>query len=151
MRDRTIALIVLGTIFVVLLICLRLRAEAPPTGWTTSGRIVRVLDGDTIEMEVVKRIRVRLLDCWAPETRGDERDSGMVSRQYLHDMAHQQPAILHVPTVGSRHVGEATSMGRVLGIVWLAGDRHSLSDRMIESGHAWGTKKELTDSLSLAP
>ena len=42
--------------------------------------MTRVLDGDTIEVEIRRTIRIRLLDCWAPETR--TRDLEKILRHY---------------------------------------------------------------------
>ena len=45
--------------------------KAPDPGWTTRGVISRVIDGDTVEVEITRKIVVRLRDCWAPEKRLD--------------------------------------------------------------------------------
>jgi len=41
----------------------------PSLGWTTRASIERVIDGDTLDVTICRRVRVRLLDCWAPELR----------------------------------------------------------------------------------
>ena len=43
--------------------------KQPPVGLTTKVRVTNVVDGDTIDVEIVKNIRIRLRDCWWPETR----------------------------------------------------------------------------------
>lgn len=125
---------------------------APPDGLTLPGKIVEVHDGDTVTVEVVTRMRVRLIDCWAPEVMTDRRvapaeqaaakAAGAASREYLQQMVSRSPACkLHIPRVGD-DLGDVTSMGRVLGKVWLADDAtHSVSERMVNAGHATRTKQ----------
>ena len=125
---------------------------APPEGLTLPGKIVEVHDGDTVTVEVTTRMRVRLIDCWAPETRTDGRvapeqqaaakAAGIASREYLQQMVSRSPKCkLHIPRVGD-DLGDVTSMGRVLGKVWLADDAtRSVSERMVSAGHATKTKQ----------
>ena len=37
-------------------------------------------DGDTIKVKVTKEYSVRLIDCWAPEITGKEKDQGLKSK-----------------------------------------------------------------------
>lgn len=125
---------------------------APPEGLTLPGRVVEVHDGDTVTVEVTIRARVRLIDCWAPEVMTDRRvpaaeqaaakAAGNASREYLRQMVSKSPSCkLHIPRTGD-DVGDMTSMGRVLGKVWLADDAtRSVSERMVSSGHATKTKQ----------
>jgi endonuclease YncB( thermonuclease family) len=117
-------------------------ALPPATGWTTAARITEVYDGDTITVEVTRRFRVRLLDCWAPEIRtrdAEEKARGLEAAAYLTALAEGKDAILHVPLEGIDAAG-AWSMGRILGHVWMVGDDRHLSSHMIEAGHATRTK-----------
>ena len=45
------------------------KMQKPPEGFTTKATVVRVIDGDTVDVSITRRLRVRLQDCWAPETR----------------------------------------------------------------------------------
>lgn len=125
----------------------------PPAGWTTPARVVEVHDGDTVTVEVVTRMRVRLIDCWAPEVVKDRRvpaaeqaaakAAGDASRQYLQQMVSRSPdrCVLFVPRAGD-DIGDSTSLGRVLGHLWLADDPdHSVSERMVAAGHATKVKE----------
>ena len=41
----------------------------PEQNLTTSAVVEEVYDGDTVVVSIQKEIRVRMLDCWAPEVR----------------------------------------------------------------------------------
>lgn len=134
MKDRTIALAVCGITILVVLVCLC--AAVPPVGWSTVGTIVDVYDGDTLTFEVKKRFKVRLIDCWAPEVRTRdlaEQQRGFASKEHLKSIALDKPGVLFVPA-GRTHVGQATSLSRVLGHVWVDGE--SLASQQVEAGHA---------------
>lgn len=125
---------------------------APPEGLTLPGRVVEVHDGDTVTVEVTIRARVRLIDCWAPEVMTDRRvpaaeqaaakAAGNASREYLQQLVSKSPNCkLHIPRTGD-DIGDMTSMGRVLGKVWLADDAtRSVSERMVSAGYATKTKQ----------
>lgn len=124
----------------------------PEPQWTTTGTVVKVIDGDTVDIEVKRVIRVRLLDCWAPESKIDSRISpekqqvekaaGLRSKQYLATLALNKPVILSVPTDPSGDLMKSTTMGRVLGRVWLPGDTKSLSEHQVGSGNATIAKRD---------
>jgi endonuclease YncB( thermonuclease family) len=114
-----------------------LGAAAPAPGWTTTCRIIDVYDGDTVTVEIRKTMRVRMLDCWAPEIRGGTAESkaaGIASRDHLKGLAEGKDAVLHVPQTD--RIGEETSLSRILGHVWIDGDKQSLSERQVAAGHA---------------
>ena len=130
-----------GVIAIVAIVACVVSAEPPKPSITFRGQIVKVIDGDTIELEVVRRVRVRIQDCWAPETRTrdlDEKQRGLAAKAFLETLAFRQTAIVHVPMPSDRF-GDATSMGRVIGDVWIGDD--SIADVMIAAGHATRTKK----------
>lgn len=85
--------------------------------------MTRVIDGDTVDVEVTRTIRVRLLDCWAPESRTRnkaEKAAGLESKEALKRWIEGQPVTLHIPT-HSGDIAEALTMGRVLGHLWSKG------------------------------
>lgn len=114
----------------------------PPIGWTTKARVVDVYDGDTITVEITRRVRVRLLDCWAPEVRtrnAAEKKRGFASRDHLRRLIKPGDAVtLHVPTYDD--VGKAWSFGRVLGRVYRTGATVDVSAEQVAAGHATATK-----------
>lgn len=113
----------------------------PGTGITHSCEIVRVLDGDTLEVRITSTAIVRLLDCWAPEVnRTDdpgEKPRGLLSKSHLERLAMPgAAAILQVPFSDRGRFGDDMTMGRVLGNVWIVGQTKSLSELQVDAGHA---------------
>ena len=110
----------------------------PSECWTTKASVVRVLDGDTLEVEIRFTVIVRLLDCWAPETRTldlKEKALGQESKRYLEKMLEDDEEItLFIPL--SSNIGKSFSFGRVLGHVWDDDSPKSVSVRMVEAGKA---------------
>lgn len=116
----------------------------PPLGLTKACQVVSVVDGDTLDVEVRYVVRVRLLDCWAPESRtrdACEKQRGLAAKLHLEALAAPgSPAVLFVPGTPSGELAELITLGRVLGHVWIADDPRSLSERQRTSGHATATK-----------
>ena len=120
----------------------------PELGWTTGGRISRVLDGDTVEVEVTRKLVVRLRNCWAPELEPIEQrrqwarlndvpeGTGMASHQHLESLADGMPVRLHVVGSPDGDFRDSTSMGRVIGDVWLRKDGTNLAAAQVAAGHA---------------
>jgi endonuclease YncB( thermonuclease family) len=131
---RQLLLCITGAILFGL--CCGAMAKAPPLGWTTQCRIVSIVDGDTIDVEV------RLLGCWSPESRTTneaEKKRGLAAKEHLRAMAEGCDATLFVP--GGEHTKDLTTLGRVLGHVWLIRsdgkpDAESLSEMQVTAGHA---------------
>lgn len=114
--------------------------DPPEPGWTTEARVLRVLDGDTVEVEIRRVVRVRLLDCWAPELRGGTpktKRAARESRESLEDLVAEKSVVLHVP-VRTARIQDVFSFGRILGHVWI-GDTNA-SAFQVEAGHATKTK-----------
>ena len=127
--------------------------RAPQPAWTTQATVVRVIDGDTIEVEFRRKLRVRLLDCWAPESRRDprldesqqatEKARGQAAKEALNSLANGREVIVSVPMAADGDLSTPWTMGRVLGHVWLADQpEKSLSQIQVEAGHASKTKPE---------
>ena len=118
-------------------------ADAPPIGWTVQVKIVEVYDGDTVVVEIRKRVRVRLLDCWAPEIRTkdkDEKQKGYDSKEHLQTILPDgSDAILHIP--GSVDIGRSLTFGRFLGHLWADAEDENVSVQQVEAGHATETKQ----------
>lgn len=122
---------------ILLIFALVLSDPQPPLGLTTKAKVVRVLDGDTLEVEIVTRVRVRLLDCWAPELR---EEGGTESKEHLSSLAKKgSTVVLHVPTSGTRRLDDVLTFGRLLGRIYAKGE--DVGSRMVEDGHA--TKERL--------
>lgn len=109
----------------------------PPHGWSTQAQVVRVLDGDTLEVEITRRVRVRLLDCWAPETRDP---GGPESTANLTRLLADGDVTLLVP-MQTEDVSDIWTFGRALGYVWSTADADkSVSQLQVEQGHATAEK-----------
>jgi endonuclease YncB( thermonuclease family) len=109
--------------------------------------LVRIIDGDTVEIEIRRTLRVRMLDCWAPESRTKdltEKALGIAAKQHLGEICPiGSPVTLFIPSSQGGHVDSVFSMGRVLGAVWAAdGDPRDLSQRQRDAGHATATQEE---------
>jgi len=118
------------------------RAAPPPLGISSRATVVRVVDGDTIDVEIRKVVRVRLRDCWAAELHGTpaEKTRGELAKKFCEKNSLATQGILFVPTDGSRNIGDVTTLGRVLGYYWSDGSEKSLSELMVESGYATKSK-----------
>ena len=105
--------------------------------YTYRATVVRVVDGDTIDLDVDlgfhlrSRQRFRLLDYNAPETRGPERLLGIQAKA---DLVRRLPsgAALWVET----HKGD--SFGRWLCDLWLEPAAPRLQDDLVREG--WGVR-----------
>lgn len=115
----------------------------PAPGICSKCRILRVIDGDTVEVELVTHATVRLLDCWAPESRTldlQEKHKGIGSKNNLIELAEGKEGIVHIPTATAHSVGDVLTMGRVLGKIWIDGQPVDLSTAQVLAGHATATK-----------
>ena len=116
--------------------------KAPPRGLTAACDVYRVIDGDTVEIELRIPMRVRLLDCWAPETRtkdADEKKRGLASREHLAGIAEGSVGTVFIPWEHASRMGDVLSFGRALAHVWV--NDKSLSEEQVKAGHATETKE----------
>jgi endonuclease YncB( thermonuclease family) len=119
----------------------------PARGLTVDAEVIKIVDGDTIDCRVQFDFRVRLLDCWAPESRTldlAEKSRGLAAKGYMLELADGQAVRVFVP--GSGTLGEILTLDRVLGRVYVLTDGEpseaDLPFQMVEAGHATTTKKE---------
>lgn len=113
-------------------------ADQPPLGVTTRAHVTRILDGDTVELELRLPIRVRLLDCWAPELRTLEGPAAKEALAKLLPVGSK--VVLHVPTDKARNLADVLTFGRVLGHIWRKGK--NASAEMVKQGHATKDKQK---------
>ena len=114
----------------------------PPRGLTIDGEIVRVIDGDTVVVRTSIEYHVRLIDCWAPESRTKnqaEKTRGLKSKARLIELAKPETTVrVHVPT--ATDLTEMLTLGRVLGRIWPMKGKtpatKDLSTIMVEEGLA---------------
>lgn len=109
----------------------------PPLGLTARAVVTRIVDGDTMDVMLMLPVRVRLLDCWAPEITGVQKPEGIVAKEQLEKMAPVGSRVrVQVPTGDADALCDVLTMGRVLGNVWRDGDDESLSELMVAAGMA---------------
>ena len=99
-----------------------------------TGKVVRVLDGDTIEVLVEKKpIRIRLAEIDCPEK---NQPFGQVAKKYVLKIAAHEIVTVHFKT--------KDRYGRTIGEVILP-DGDSLNRLLIRDGYAWHYKKYSKD------
>jgi endonuclease YncB( thermonuclease family) len=142
MRKRYVPeCIILGVLAVSSLFAVVLTwAEPPKPGWTTNGRVERVIDGDTVDVSVPIVVRIRLKDCWSPEinTKNEpEHTRGVEAKEFLKQQLPKGQAItLHVDF--NTDVKDVLSLNRILGTLWKGDD--NVSSIMVRNGYATSEK-----------
>ena len=106
----------------------------PRKGVATEAQVVRVIDADTLEVEVKRTVKVRLLGCNVPD-----KDKDVSARAYRHVMqlleAVDGKVTLFVPAGrSSLQLGDIHSFERILGEIWV--DGQNLSKILIDCGLA---------------
>jgi endonuclease YncB( thermonuclease family) len=118
---------------------------APEIGLVSPCVIDRVVDGDTVELTITRRVTVRLLDCWAPESRtrnSNEKRRGILSKSHLQELLPVgSQAVVQLPGSPEGDISDLITLGRVLGRIWVAGSQVDVSTLQVEAGHARRTKE----------
>lgn len=130
----------------------------PAVGLCVPCRVVKVIDGDTVEIVAVTGLhwRIRLLDCWCHETnRGPDmrRAKGRAAKEFA-QQAIDDARSCHLWIPSGEDVERLVAAGaeanpldlftfnRLLGHVFVD-DETTLSELMVRAGHGWRTKHEL--------
>ena len=102
--------------------------------------VVRVVDGDTIDVDIdlgfyvwMRSQRIRLLGIDAPEMHGETKAAGDAATEYLEGLIGGKTIILHT-VKGKDEADRHDSFGRWLGVVYLNGV--DINEEMLRSGHA---------------
>ena len=127
--------------------------KQPPVGLTTRVVVSNVVDGDTIDVQIIKTIRVRLKDCWCPETRTrdlEEKEKGLAAKAHIKTLLGEQElyfgeskykqAILHIPADEDDDIKDILTLNRILGYIFV--DGQDVSSKMVADGHATKTKNK---------
>jgi len=117
--------------------------KKPPEGFTTKAEVVHVVDGDTVDVVLTRKIRVRLQDCWAPETRTKdivEKQKGLASLSYLATRLAGREVTLFIPSDEEGEIKDIFTFGRVVGRIFL--NENDVSTMMSDAGHATKEKKK---------
>lgn len=112
---------------------------------TIDGKVVKVIDGDTLVIESLVRYHVRLTGNWAPESRTKdlaEKKRGLKSKARMIELADGKEVRVNIP-IGVE-LGDSITMSRVLGRAWLIKDgkpeADDLSTIMVREGLATEVK-----------
>lgn len=158
-RYILIGILALGAVF-----CSLSSAEnvAPRVGLVLPCEVVEWHDGDTGTVRVTLDIRVRLLDCWAPEVKGRkltdseknltkseqlavvnainaEKQRGLDSLRSVSQIAPiGSRGQLEIPLANVERSDDLFTMGRVLGKLWV--NDKDVSALQVDSGHATAVK-----------
>lgn len=111
--------------------------EAPPgPAWTYAGKVVRVIDGDTLAISVdvgfnthIEEV-VRLRHINAPEVVGETKAEGLAATAALREMLPNGHAVV-IHTVKDRN----DRWGRLLAEIWTS-DGTYVNGAMVAGGHA---------------
>lgn len=97
-------------------------ATPPELGWVSEGKVINIVDGDTVDVEVRRVFRIRLIDCWAPETRTTdlfEKELGLKAKERMTKLVFGQTVRFHIPQTVAGVMQDITTLGRFLGSIWL--------------------------------
>lgn len=116
----------------------------PPLGITARCSVVNVVDGDTLDIELRVPMRIRLLDCWAPESRTTdpvEKAKGLAAKKALVELTeHRVHGQVFIPTGTASSIKDVLTLDRLLGKVWMDGQNFDLSTAQVIEGYASTTK-----------
>jgi endonuclease YncB( thermonuclease family) len=137
--------------------------DSPRAGFAIPCEVIEWHDGDTGTVRITFDVRVRLIDCWAPEINGRSLTAGekllpLIERQLiekkiaaekrrgmdsLKSVSQFAPggskAVLEIPFDGADRSDDLFTMGRLLGRVWI--DGRDVSVMQVNAGHATATKQ----------
>lgn len=116
--------------------------EAHPTepAYLYRAEVVRVVDGDTIDVDIdlgfyvwIRKQRIRLLDIDAPEVRGESKEAGLAASEYLKGLIDGKTVIIRTAK-GKDGADRDDSFGRWLATIFL--DGLDVNQEMMRTGHA---------------
>jgi endonuclease YncB( thermonuclease family) len=120
-------------------------SDIPPLGFTTEVNFVRVIDGDTIEVEFKRRFTVRLthpnkdkLFFNSPERKTPAGQEALDVAFRLFSSAKQ--VILHIPANKSIDLMDIDSLKRLVGRLWV--DGVSFTQYMLDNCYAKLVRRE---------
>lgn len=87
-----------------------------------TGKVLRVIDGDTIEIQATMRVRLDFID--APETRGPEREQGLKVKQWLTERLSEKTVELDIK--------KSDMYDRFLAVVYIDGE--NINGEMVKKG-----------------
>ena len=113
--------------------------SAAPAIWAYRARIVRVIDGDTLDVVIDQGLhthrteRLRLLGVNTPERKGETRKAGDAARLFVVDWLSWLEGMEWPLTV---QTAKSDAFGRYLARIWRTTDGRCLNDDLLAAGHA---------------
>lgn len=115
----------------------------PKPGYTAGCVVERVIDGDTVVVSVKHTFHVRLVDCWAPESRTkdlEQKRLGLASKENLETLLPVgQAGTVFIPS--GVDLSKTVTLSRHLGYIWRDGDEKSCNEYQVECGFATKDKR----------
>lgn len=112
--------------------------EPPERGISTTAVITDWYDGDTAKATISLKVRLRTLDCWAPEVKGSQRPQGLLSKARVEELAPAGSEVrIFIPTTG--RLQDSLTFGRPLAHIWIEqedGTFLNIGETMVEEGFA---------------
>lgn len=116
--------------------------EYPELGWVTDVKYIKNYDADSIDLEIRKKIRVRLLDCWAPEIKSKDqykKEIAKEGRDFVNSVLSSAKEIrLFIPTEQSGDFSHLMTFDRLLGYIWV--DGKNLNELIVKNEFASSKK-----------
>lgn len=111
----------------------------PEEGLTTKAKLTRVIDGDTIEVEVRRTVKVRLDNIRAAEKNTKE---GSDTKEFVENLLKDKELTLFVPAGPSEKYTDIQSFDRVIGHIFVGKEKRDLGEILLENCLVIEGKKE---------
>lgn len=125
--------------------------KQPPLGWTTEVELDRMIDGDTIVVNIARQFIIRIVDDEiyfdTPETyrakSPEEKERGNAATAYLYKLLTKKKSkwskkrvprtiVLHIPGSERGQFRDSIALNRLKGMLWA--DEVDVVDEMIRAG-----------------
>ena len=106
--------------------------------------VIEVYDGDTLTVRLTLNIRVRLLDCWCPETKTrdlEEKAYGIHSRETMKEVCLGEKCLMTIPLKGHDRLDDVFTFGRILARIRVISSGLDVSEEMVRMGEATKEKR----------
>ena len=102
----------------------------PRPGFASNAKVLRIIDADTIEVEVKRTVKVRLLGCNVPD---DDDVTSAKAFDFVNALIDATDGEVTVFIPAGRHpirLGDIHSFERILGEIWI--DGRNLTDMLVK-------------------
>lgn len=103
--------------------------NSPIPGYCTEATVTRIIDGDTIEIEVKRKVKIRLLGIDVHEK---NTENGKEAILFLEHNVKGEKVLLFIPANKADILMDISSFERILGEIWV--DNKNLSSILREEG-----------------